>query len=152
MTDIRIIVPTAARSVVVDFSDVPGNVLNFGADATGATDTSAALLAAFDSDHAIYIPPGEYQYAATFSNTTKPKLVWCFGETGTLNGSEWANGRKNVTRLGEQVRFTAAANVDAVNVKSLMSWVGGQFNTTNVLQPNANKSAFNVDMNWLGGQ
>jgi len=134
------------------FAALGGNVVTkFNADDTGVSETSAELLAAFDSDHAIYIPPGEYKYGATFSNTTKPKLVWCFGEKWVQTDVE-ISSRKNFKRLGEQSRFIASANVDAVNVKSLMSWVGGNFDSKNVLPPNCNKAAFNVDMDWLGGQ
>lgn len=60
----------------------PANVLDFGADPTGATDSTAAIQAAIDSGAgAVYLPTGTYNYSSTI-NISGPVVL--YGE-GTLN-------------------------------------------------------------------
>lgn len=69
--------------------DNPGNVLNFGADPTGAADSTANFQAAEDSGYEVFVPSGSWRIDGTI-NLDKP-TVWKF-QQGTIPVYRyWAN-------------------------------------------------------------
>lgn len=62
----------------------PVNVLDYGADSTGATDSSAAIQAAFDASANIYFPAGTYLIGTGITKTANNVLV-DFGDAVLVN-------------------------------------------------------------------
>ena len=60
-----------------------GNVLDFGADATGATSSSSAFAAALAAYTTVYIPQGQYKLTTTLTVARK-KLIGDGPEAVTL--------------------------------------------------------------------
>ena len=67
----------------------PINVLDYGADATGATDSSAAIQAAFNAGSNIYFPNGTYLINTAITKTANNVTV-DFGNATIVNGgADW---------------------------------------------------------------
>jgi len=60
-------------------SGSPVNALDYGADPTGATDSTAAINAAFNSGSSVYVPNGEYLIQSAFTATPSNIEVICDG-------------------------------------------------------------------------
>lgn len=70
---------TTARSLANRFADV-ANVLDFGADPTGATDSTTAIQNAIATGKNVYIPKGDYKCNVVISNRT---VIYGDGSTAT---------------------------------------------------------------------
>ena len=79
----------------------PANVLDFGADSTGSTDSTAAIQAAVDASLSVFFPAGTYLVAGSISLRTKSSLL---GYSATLRKSG----------------NTATAMISASNVNSIL--------------------------------
>jgi len=125
-----------------------GNVINFGADPTGSSDSTAAIQGALDSDYAVFVPPGTYRLDSGLS-INKPKLIECFGgsiETGYI---ELGSATPAVDALvAEQVRFNITGNFNAVTYESdQVYWHGGCFDCQSV--SNYDKAIFFLPARWV---
>lgn len=119
--------PTS-RKVPSSFFGEPGNVLWFGADPTGATDSSAAFQAAVDSDYPVYVPPGKYLVNTTIT-ISKPKLLY-LGQRGIRTYLDGGNGYLDTLVAGEQVRLIKTANTDYFSIRCEQVYgYGGCFDT-----------------------
>jgi hypothetical protein len=86
----------------------PANVLDFGADATGATDCSSAFTAAFAASTVVYVPAGTYK--ASFNMPNYGRLLGA----GIL-----------VTRIIPPAGATAVVTIDST-VATTKSWINIQ--------------------------
>lgn len=65
----------------------PVNVLDFGADSTGVSDSSAAIQAAFDAGNRIYFPDGTYRLATQIL-VAKDDIEIDFGNATIINEAD----------------------------------------------------------------
>ena len=121
----------------VDY-ELPGNVINFGADPTGAADSSTAFQNAMDSVHAVYIPPGKYLLLSTVT-ITRPKIVYCFGghyvrPSYSIDDDEEA-----------EVRIYTTNDVDLFSIQSEQVWFhGGTYDLSSIPNPTTTIAAFHI--------
>jgi hypothetical protein len=69
---------SVARTSISKWSDF-ASVLDFDADPTGATDSSAAIQAAINSGQAVFIPTGTYKVSTTITLSRAGQLVFGSG-------------------------------------------------------------------------
>lgn len=132
-----------------DYTDLPGNIENYGAQLDGVADDTDAIQAAIDSDNAVFIPPGNIKVSSTIT-ITKPKSITCFGES--FRSSEGIDdNRQNPHVLGAQPRFYPTGNFHLFEVRNLLNWRGGCFDFVNLSSP-VDKAVFHIPMDWLGGE
>lgn len=124
-----------------------GNVLNFsGVDRTGASDSSAGLQSAMNSDFANFFPPGTYKIN-TKVTIPHPKIIECFGGS-MITGYNGSQGILHPKRTYEQVRFiTDNSNLDAFfEVQQPQTWwSGGCFDTQNLADSTIAAFILNAD-------
>ena len=138
-----------------DYSDLPGNVENFGAVGDGVTDDTAAIQAAMDSDYAVYFPPLEFKITSAVT-ISKSKIVRCFGDIRSflypstqglktnyqLDGTSLPYERPK--KLGEQTRILVSSNHHAFVVEApFIDWMGGCIDTRDI-EGAINTAAFAV--------
>jgi len=127
---------------------LPGNVLNFsGVDRTGASDSTAGIQAALDSNFAVFFPPGLYRIDSGLS-VNKPKLIECFGGSLATGYIELGDSVSNSPyKQDEQVRFIINGNHSAVTYESdQVYWHGGCFDCQTV--SNYDKAIFSLPARW----
>lgn len=76
----------------VTYSMISGaviNVLDYGADPTGATDSYAAIQAALDTGKNVFVPQGNYRITATLEFTSTDQVF--FGENGNALNATSSN-------------------------------------------------------------
>jgi len=109
----------------VSYSMIQGgcaNVLDYGADPTGTTDSTTAIQAAVNASGAIYIPSGTYLVSANIY-TPSDKIIYGDGATSILKVSA-----DNVVVLGNY--GLEATALDNISICDLTIDGGGQ--TTNI--------------------
>lgn len=65
---------TSLRTYLID-PEEPGNVLNYGADATGESSSLSAFQDAIDSDYAVYVPYGDYDLSGGALTIPEEKTI-----------------------------------------------------------------------------
>jgi hypothetical protein len=91
---------TEARNLVTREADV-ANVLDFGADPTGAVDSNPAILAAIATGKNVFFPKGTYKFIVTTTNAITPSAG------STLFG------------MGAEIRLETANTVNFFNIFNL---------------------------------
>ena len=129
-----------------DYTDLPGNVQNFGAVGDGVTDDTAAVQAAIDSGHIVVVPGGQYVTSSPLEITT-PTIIYC-GEESIMTGII-TSSRYYFERDGEQARFICG-NHNFANVRAPIRWVGGVIDYRDH-STGLNAAAFHFPMDWVGG-
>lgn len=81
------------------------NVLDFGADPTGAADSYAAIQAALNTGKNVFVPQGNYKITATLEFTSTDQVF--FGENG--NALNATSSNNPTTAVGMSQIFTQSA-------------------------------------------
>jgi hypothetical protein len=103
-------------------SGAPNNVLDFGADSTGAVDASPAIQAALDLQGQVYIPAGTYLINTTLRIQSNTKLYGDGVEaTILIEGGEGTTlGTMFTSMLVNQAHFDSdAAGNDSMHVENI---------------------------------
>jgi hypothetical protein len=118
----------------------PANVLDYGADPTGATDSSAAFLAALLAASEVYVPQGTYQVSVTIPRTITygPKKIFGAGTSETTPSGTILippPGKSYVIRVdasADYMQYFQMSNLNIANPNSVVSCIGLLFNGTDV--------------------
>lgn len=106
----------------------PGNIINFGADPSGSTDSSDAIQAAIDSEYPVYIYAGHWRIDKTIK-INKPKIIHL--EHGLME----SNDKPQNFPLGDtHARIFTTKNIDMFEIGSRDVHIyGGTFDTQQVI-------------------
>ena len=74
---------TTARTLATRFAD-QANILDFGADATGATDSTSAIQAAVNTGNAVYVPKGTYAIKNAITFSTPGQTIYGDGRRASI--------------------------------------------------------------------
>lgn len=91
------------------------NILDFGADPTGASDSSAAIQAALDLQGAIYIPAGTYRIATTLVFKGDSEI---FGDGPGISILKWYGANTSTVMEDSSVATTTDINLN-VTIRDL---------------------------------
>lgn len=119
---------------VVNLNYAPGNVLRYGADASGVNDSAAAFQAAMDSNYKVEVPAGEFSILSTIT-ILRPKMICFAGRHSFYSGDRQRVGEPviNEKELGEQSRIMLTTNINLFNIQSQGVWFfGGLFDARGV--------------------
>lgn len=106
-----------------DLAYEPGNILRYGADPTGVSDSSPAVQIAMDLDHNVKAPAGDFLISSTVT-ITKPKLINC-------EGNWFARVVQGDSAVGEHTRFVVATDINMFSIQSESVWfLGGMYHNS----------------------
>ena len=105
----------------------PANVLDFGADPTGVTNSSAAFAAAFNASLTVYVPAGTYLVT---SEIVIPSSGTLFGESKATTIIKAGTSAQNVIRL-PQSNYNVRIKTISIDGNSLASQCIVSTSTTN---------------------
>ena len=106
--------------------DAPANVVDYGADPTGVSDSRAAILAALGDSNHIYFPKGTYISSATI--TVSSKDIQIDGNESTLT---FTTGYLDISGTISSA-YTITSNAVFTEREIVVS--GGSFTTDDILQ------------------
>ena len=133
----------------------PANVLDYGADPTGATDSSAAFLAALQASSEVYVPEGTYQVSVTIPRTITygPKKLFGAGTSGTTSAGTVLippPGATFVIRVDAStgyMQYFQLSNLNINNPNAVANCLGLLFNGVDVNSISDYHTITNVNIN-----